>query len=99
MALCSAELLLRWVGIRSQAELPAALVQEVKRKFRRGEILEGQVTRASIVDAIAKQRRIDIAPELVELPAPLITHGTFDVPLGVLTPAGEKAVLKVVVAK
>lgn len=52
----------------------------------------------TIVDAVAKQRRIDISPELVELQAPIITHGTFDVPLGIISPDGQKAVLRVVVA-
>lgn len=61
--------------------------------------MEGQVTAGSVVDAIAKQKRIDVARELVELPAPILTHGSFDVPIGIVLPSGEKAVLKLVVSE
>ena len=71
------------------------LVQEVKRKSKRGHIIEGQVTVGSVVDAVAKQKRIDIAANLVELEAPIIQHGSFDVPLGIILPNGERALLKV----
>lgn len=70
-------------------------MQEVKRRKKRGHIIEGQVTVGSVVDAIAKQKRIEIVAELVELEAPIIQHGTFDVPLGITLPNGERASLKV----
>ena len=69
----------------------------VKRKFRRGEILEGQVTKGTIVDAIAKQRKVQIVPELLEMKAPILRHGIYDIPIGILKPDGRQAMLEVIV--
>lgn len=65
----------------------------VKRRKRKGNAIEGQVTLATIVDAIAKQKRIDIDEELVELKGPILEHGSYSIPLGIFLPTGEKAVM------
>ena len=76
---------------------PTRLVQVVKRKFRRGEILEGQVTRGTIVDAIARQRKVQIVPEMIEMSAPILRHGIYDIPLGIRMPDGQPVMLEVIV--
>ena len=80
--------------------LPKASIpmQTVKRRKKGGNAIEGQVTVASIADAIAKQKRIDLAKDIIELQSPIIQHGTFDVPLAIILASGEQAVLKLVVA-
>ena len=74
------------------------LMQTVKRRKKGGNAIEGQVTVASIADATAKQKRIDLAKEIIELQSPIIQHGTFEVPLAIILASGEQAVLKLVVA-
>ncbi len=72
-------------------------LQNVKRKMRKAHQIEGQVTAGSIVDAVARQKRIALQHEVVMLEKPIITHGTHTVPLGITLANGEQANLQVVV--
>ena len=73
------------------------VLQNVKRKMRKAHIIEGQVTAGSIVDAVARQKRIALQHEVVMLEKPIITLGTFNVPLGITLADGQQAKLTVVV--
>jgi ribosomal protein L9 len=73
------------------------ILQNVKRKMRKAHIIEGQVTAGSIVDAVARQKRIGLEREVVMLKKPIIELGTFNVPLGITLANGEQASLTVVV--
>lgn len=69
--------------------------QVIKKKSLKGqETIEGQVTREVIVDAVARQCKVQMVPDFLEMNKPILKHGVYDIPVGILKPDGSQAVLE-----
>jgi large subunit ribosomal protein L9 len=72
---------------------------KIKRKAAEDGDLAQPIDADDVVDAVAKQLRIDMVPELLRMPEPLTATGQWTVPLEIRLANGDQAVLQVEVAK
>ena len=73
--------------------------QVIKRKTSGGSALDAEVSAADIAAAIARQLRVEVVPELLDLGGESLgVVGEYRVPLKLVLPGGDRAMVDVSVA-